>query len=215
MSFDRVAPYYDALARLVFGKSIRRAQCHFLSEIPPEARVLVVGGGTGWLLPHLLRQPEVAHITYLETSSAMLTRAQQKINQFGKQPVASVNFIHGDEYCLTTETFSVIITNFVLDMYEGTALDEFVRTLAGHLACGGIWLFTDFRFSTQKRHRWWQYLMANTMYLFFHLTTGIARQKLPPYHQHFIKQGFQTTREQAFFYDFIISRVYGQSRPTG
>ena len=47
MSFDRVAPYYDRLARLVFGGSIRRAQRHFLSQVPAAARVLLVGGAPG------------------------------------------------------------------------------------------------------------------------------------------------------------------------
>ncbi len=79
MSFDWIAPYYDWLTRLVFGRSIRRAQRHFLGQIPPGARVLVVGGGTGWLLVDLLKRPAVTHVTYLEASAVMLRLAQQKV----------------------------------------------------------------------------------------------------------------------------------------
>ena len=209
MSFDRIAPYYDTLARLAFGGSIQRAQRYFLNKIPPEASVLVVGGGTGWLLPHLLERPEVIHVTYLETSATMIELSKQKIEHLSPSRTTVVNFIHGDEHSLVeNDQFSVVITHFVLDMYQGKALDDIIQTLASHLAPQGTWLFTDFRLSRQKRHRWWQRLITRAMYTFFHLTAGIARQPLPPYQQHFAAHGFRVIHERSFFSDFIVSRVY-------
>ena len=209
MSFDRVAPYYDGLARLVFGRSIQRAQCYFLDQIPPTAWVLVVGGGTGWLLPYLLERPEVIHVTYLEASAAMLRQAQQKIRHLDPQRIAIAEFVHGDERSLKeNDRFSVVITNFVLDMYEGAALDTLMRRLADQLTPEGRWLFTDFRLSARKKHRWWQRLATRAMYIFFHIAAGIAQQSLPPYDEHFRAHGFRMTHERAFFRDFIVSRVY-------
>ena len=208
-TFDRIAPYYDRLARLVYGNRIRRAQCYFLDQIPPASRVLVVGGGTGWLLPCLLDKPEVKHITYLEASATMLEMAQQKVRYLDKHAIATIDFIHGDEHCLLAEDrFQVVITNFVLDMYEGKALDRLMQTLLAHLEPAGYWLFTDFRITQKRVHRWWQQWMTKAMYLFFHLTAGIARQTLPPYHQHFAAHGLHMTHERSFFSDFIVSRVY-------
>ena len=223
VSFDRVAPYYDLLARGVFGQSIRRAQLHFLDQIPPNARVLVVGGGTGWLLVELLRKPEVAHVTYREASARMLAIAQRKVRKYSqseKESLPRVRFVHGTERQLASEgrfpeeRFSVIITNFVLDMYEGEALDDLIQTLAARLEPNGRWLFTDFRLSSQKRHRGWQRWMAQAMYGFFHLTAGITRQSLPPYHQHFARHNFRMTHERSFYGDFIVSRVYRKDSGT-
>ena len=45
--FNRLAPRYDALAKLFFGSDLLRATTHFFDSLPPNARVLVVGGGTG------------------------------------------------------------------------------------------------------------------------------------------------------------------------
>ena len=209
VSFDRIAPYYDGLARLVFGRSIQRAQCHFLDRILPGAHVLVVGGGTGWLLPHLLDRPEVAHVTYLETSAEMLAMAQQKVRAWDEDALLKITFVHGNERTLGPEDhFSVVITNFVLDMYEGAALDILMQTLAEHLVPGGIWLFSDFRLSKNKWHRGWQRGMVYAMYAFFRLTTGLAQQALPPYHQHFVVHGLRMSDERSFFKDFIVSRVY-------
>ena len=209
MSFDRVAPYYDRLARLVFGRSVQRAQRHFLDQIPPAARVLLVGGGTGWLLPYLLEKPEVVHVTFLEASAAMLALAQQKANPLLAPTAATIRWVHGDERQLPGgDRYEVVITNFVLDMYAGAALDQFMQRLLNHLQPAGYWLFTDFRLSDQQRHRLWQQPMVWAMYAFFHLTAGIARQKLPSYRQHFTAQRLRLTHRQTFFKDFIVSRVY-------
>ncbi len=209
MSFDWVAPYYDRLARLVFGRSIQRAQRHFLDQIPPGARVLLVGGGTGWLLPCLLEKPEVAHITYLEASAAMLALAQQKANPLLAPTAATIRWVHGNEQNLPSDNrYDVLITNFVLDMYAGVALYQFMQRLMTHLHPTGYWLFTDFRLSDKKRHRWWQWGMTQVMYAFFHLTAGIARQKLPVYHRHFTAFGLHRQREKTFYWGFIVSRVY-------
>ncbi len=209
MSFDRVAFYYDRLAWLVFGGSIRRAQRHFLDQIPPAARVLLVGGGTGWLLPYLLEKPEIVHITYLETSAVMLALAQRKAQNARSSTAARVRWVHGNERQLSSgDRYDVVITNFVLDMYAGAALDQLMRRLLDHLHPAGYWLFTDFRLSDKKWHRLWQQPMTWAMYAFFHLMAGIAWQKLPSYHQHFTDLELRLTHEETFFGDFIVSRVY-------
>jgi ubiquinone/menaquinone biosynthesis C-methylase UbiE len=214
MSFDRVAPYYDRLARLVFGSSIRRAQWHFLNHVPPTARVLLVGGGTGWLLPYLLEKQEVTHVTYLEASAVMLALAQRKAHGVRSFTTASIRWVHGNERQLASDDrYDVLITNFVLDMYAGAALHELMQQLLNHLHPAGCWLFTDFQLSGKRRHRWWQRMMAQTMYVFFHLTAGINRQKLPCYDRHFAALGLYLVREKTFFGDFIVSRVYQSSKP--
>jgi ubiquinone/menaquinone biosynthesis C-methylase UbiE len=54
-NFDFIAPYYDFLSKLIFGKRLRIAQTSLLSKIPRHQRILLVGGGTGWILPELLQ----------------------------------------------------------------------------------------------------------------------------------------------------------------
>jgi tRNA (cmo5U34)-methyltransferase len=50
--FDRLAPFYDSLARLIIGKGIKQSQLHFLNHLRGQNQgVLVLGGGTGWILP--------------------------------------------------------------------------------------------------------------------------------------------------------------------
>src|SRR5687767_498288 len=79
--FNFIAPVYDALAQLVYGKAQRRAQAHFLSMIPAGSSVLILGGGSGWILPELLRQSRPARVLFLEPSAQMMQRAKRRFPQ--------------------------------------------------------------------------------------------------------------------------------------
>ncbi|WP_332369451.1 class I SAM-dependent methyltransferase [Spirosoma telluris] len=108
-NFDWIAPVYDTLAFIVFGHRLKQAQVVFLNRIPPTASVLIVGGGSGWLLEQILRKREPKQVVYLETSAQMLALASQRIVR--KALVGSVDFRVGDETSLQPdERFDVILT---------------------------------------------------------------------------------------------------------
>ena len=90
--FDRLAPIYDPLARMIYGKSIVQAQTSFLSIIPPFSKVLILGGGTGWLLTELLRGHPTCEVWYIESSANMLSMTIKKNGHPGR-----VHFILGTE----------------------------------------------------------------------------------------------------------------------
>ncbi|HEY9047693.1 MAG TPA: class I SAM-dependent methyltransferase, partial [Ohtaekwangia sp.] len=71
MSFDSIAPVYDMLSRIVFGRSMVKSQRHFLKYIPAEASVLILGGGTGWIIQELFAVNNTCTIVYVEASQKM------------------------------------------------------------------------------------------------------------------------------------------------
>src|SRR5690606_22865871 len=98
-NFDSIAPIYDGLSRLVFGNALQRAQTEHISLIPPNSNVLLIGGGSGWLLEQLLTYSPLAEVTYLEVSPKMLQLAQLRMS---KQDSTSpqIAFRLGDENSL-------------------------------------------------------------------------------------------------------------------
>ena len=52
-SYDSIAGVYDKLAGIFIGKALREAQIYLLQFIPANARLLIVGGGTGWILEEI------------------------------------------------------------------------------------------------------------------------------------------------------------------
>ena len=131
--FSRVARVYDGLASVVFGRAQRRAQqAALLAGLPlagPTPHVLVLGGGSGWVLTELLGQCPAAQVLYLETSATMLTLAQARLRRLAPGAAAQVEFRQGSERALAPgEQFDVIVTFFVLDCFT---LAEFPGALAG------------------------------------------------------------------------------------
>jgi tRNA (cmo5U34)-methyltransferase len=175
-NYDRVAWFYDALASLVFGSALRRVQqAALLAGLPPGApRVLVLGGGTGWVLTEILRLRPEARILYLEASEQMLARARQRL-QPGSQ-ADQVEFRHGTEQDLKPEErFDVLVTFFVLDCFPLDTLSAALSRLNAARQPDAPWLLADFKLPVY----WWQRVLLQAMYLFFRLTTGLRANRLP------------------------------------
>lgn len=178
-NFNWIAPVYDTLAFLVFGHKLQRAQVVFLDQIPAGGSVLLVGGGTGWLLEQVLTRGHTKRIVYLETSAEMVSRASRRMIR--KSLLGSVDFRVGDETALLPgESFDVIITPFVLDVFtEATLKSQIIPQLLNVLSPAGLWLVTDF---VHPPH-WWQKALLWFMIRFFRLTAGIEATRLANWQQ--------------------------------
>lgn len=201
-SFDRVAWCYDTLARLVFGRAQLRAQAHFLSLIPDFSQVLLIGGGSGWLLEQLLLQKPKVQVLYLEASSNMIRLAQKRTS---KLDTSLVEWCCGTEQSLVgSNRFDVLLTPFILDLFtQQELLHQFLPRLVERLDEGGIWLFTDFVAPTS----WWQKALERGMYWFFRPLTHIRASQLPEFNLCFEHFNFQIQASKFFYWGFIESKT--------
>jgi ubiquinone/menaquinone biosynthesis C-methylase UbiE len=55
------------------------AQVQLLTLLPKNQRILLIGGGTGWILPELIRICQPSEIVYLEKSAQMLSLSQKQV----------------------------------------------------------------------------------------------------------------------------------------
>lgn len=208
--FDRTAWFYDALARLVFGKSIRQSQVALLPYIPAGATILLLGGGTGWLLQDLACLNIPLQVLYLELSSKMLARARQQLVQLPAHPL-QISFREGNENSLLPEEyFDVIITPFVLDLYPPHELWPMGGRLQQHLKPGGRWLLADFFIDrTQPAwQQWWQHGLTWLMYTFFRWMCRLETRTLPNLDLLLTALPLKLVHTQYFFHGFIRSQVY-------
>ena len=176
--FDRIAWCYDALAGLVFGAALRRAQKAALEQLPTGApRVLILGGGTGWVLTELLRRRPAASVLYLEESAAMLRRSQARLFFHLPDNQMQVEFRQGTQASVHTADglFDAVVTFFVLDCLPAPTLPAALAHLAAVRRPGAPWLVADFA----PPRAAWQRALLWVMYRFFRLTTGLAAHQLP------------------------------------
>lgn len=184
--FDRVAWFYDALAALVFGPALRNTQRAALVGLPTDAaHVLILGGGTGWVLAEVLRRCPAATVLYLEASPRMLRRARARTSP---GQLARVEFRHGTQAALAqAETFDAVITFFVLDCIATPDLPAALNRLRAALRPGGRWLLADFR----PARRGWRWLLLAAMFWFFRLTTRLRARELPDFAAALRERGLQ------------------------
>jgi tRNA (cmo5U34)-methyltransferase len=205
--FGPVARIYDALAGLAFGGALRRAQRATLAAgLPPgpAPRVLVLGGGAGWVLSEIWRQRPQAQVLYLEVSAAMLARTRARLRRHPAPTGAAVELRQGTEAALRPdEQFEAVVTFFVLDCFTAAALPGALARLHTARAPGAPWLVTDFRPARRGWRRW----LLRAMYWFFGITVGLRAQQLPPWPAGLAALGLRPRWKMHFFGEAIAGLV--------
>lgn len=205
MNFDRIAGVYDLLAGLVFGNTIRSSQLYYLSTIPPHAKVLILGGGTGWIIPEIFKAAPDCQLTYIEASEKMLEMSRRKAGEYKAQ----TTFIHGTEKAIPDAVrYDVVITNFLLDLFKKEELPHFISLIDQRLTTKGKWLVTDFEMYGRDRNPKWQKSLISLMYWFFGKVSRIGIKELADYQQMIQKCGFRKEGSKRFYFGMIESLVY-------
>lgn len=182
----------------MFGKSLQQAQVYYLNVLKPNDRVLILGGGSGDFLLALLKQHSNISVDYIDISPKMIELAKKKTSGF-----SNVNFIIGTEETIPEKSYSVVVTNFYLDLFPDQKLSHVIQTINNHVTSGTRWLVTDF--VEEKR---WHKSMLWIMYRFFRITTNIEASQLPDWHQHLLNAGLHEADSKKFYKGFIKTAVY-------
>ena len=199
-NFDAVAGFYDKLSMLVFGTAMRRAQTTHLHDIPPGSKVLILGGGTGWLLSELFAVNPTCKVWYIDASSRMISLSKRAMQNSTQEIV----FIHGTEEAIPIGvTFDAVITHFYLDLFPHDPCIRIIHKIRSIIRTTGLWLVCDFIHTT-----WWHGVMLRMMYGFFKLTCGIEGSSLPPWKKLLEENGFKEHKSREFFGGFIKSAVF-------
>lgn len=208
-NYDPIANYYDRLSRLVFGRTEIRAQVEMLGHMQAASRVLVVGGGTGWILEEFAAiYPDGLHITYVEPSGRMMALAKKRDWRhntvlFVQLPV---------EQFVTDDRYDCILTGFVFDNFCPELMKTVIGLLDPMLKYNGYWLFADF-YCPSKKGRLWQRVMLGSMYLSARLICRVQASKLTDTEPLFAQVGYKQVWASFYYGRFIKSVVYQKCGP--
>lgn len=201
--FNAVARGYDFMSRLVFGNALIDSQVILLKYIPPQSRILIVGGGTGWILEAIAKiHPAGLSITYVEVASSMITLSRKR--NVGQNEVV---FLHKPiEDYQTEQLYDVVITPFFFDLFIASKVNILFWGLDAKLKTGGLWLYTDF-IPKKYQTRRWQKILLKAMYLFFGTLSKVDARELTNMDDYFEK-GYACVLQQWFYGKFIRSNMY-------
>jgi ubiquinone/menaquinone biosynthesis C-methylase UbiE len=203
-NYDPIANYYDLLSRLVFGRTEIRAQVEMLGYLQAGSRVLVVGGGTGWILEEFAAiYPDGLHITYVEPSDRMMALAKKRDWRdntvlFVQLPV---------ERFVTEDRYDCILTGFVFDNFCPELTEMVIGLLHPLLKDRGYWLFADF-YCPKKEGKLWQQVMLRSMYLSARLILKVEASRLTDTEPLFALAGYRQVWTGFHYGRFIKSIVY-------
>ncbi|MGB0403092.1 MAG: class I SAM-dependent methyltransferase [Salibacteraceae bacterium] len=197
-NFDSIAPYYNRLQKLVFGQQLLVAQIHFFQKISSQSKVLVVGGGSGEFLPHLLaRNPK--QITYVESSLAMMNIAKNNFSD------VCIDWQHKNVLDWKSEIeYDFILLPFVLDVFLQNKVDEIVKHISTSLTVNSKVILTDFYYTGKFYHK----MLISIMILFFSLFSGIKARRLPNYEKSFARLNLVKTDSVNYLDGMVKSVVF-------
>ena len=192
--FNGIAPFYDRCSALIFGDRLVASQTSFFDVLEGDHHVLIAGGGTGKVLPHL---PKVKSITFLDKSERMIELASEKAV---KQPV---QFQSQDLFSYSPNIqFDAILCPFFLDCFHEENLNRAIGMLKQLLKPTGHLLITDFELGSLNA------TLSSAMHLFFRIVANLEARCLQPIHQRVLDHGFRVKDQKFFYRNMIFSRVY-------
>lgn len=205
-NFDTIVPYYDKIAWAVFGRSIRTCQLEFIHLIPVNAEILILGGGTGWLVQNIIRQTKNVTITYLDKSPKMEFKTKSLLSKNEKSKVSFINISY--ENFKITKQYDVVIANFFLDLFPYHQLMDTVAKIKKQLKPNSLFLVSDFQIDQPFMSKLWQNPLLWIMHIFFKITTQLASSSLQNINKVIKENGFILKEKRLFYRKMIFSKVY-------
>ena len=205
-NFNLIAPVYDFLSMVVYGNKIRKAQIHFLDQIKSNSTVLILGGGTGWLLPELAKVNNDIVIDYVEASEKMLSKSKkhQRLSFRG------INFILGTQEVVHGKVYDFVITPFVLDVFPQNEMESLALSVFGLIKPEGKWLCVDFNSldrSIKAR------ALSCVMIMFFRLVSGLKTKAVLDYFGTIKKLEMIECKTTYYYGQFIRATVFKKKSP--
>ena len=180
------------------------AQQYLLNAIPASARILIAGGGTGWILEELTKiHPSGLTIDYIDASQKMISLAKKRNagnNQvtFITAPVQDISY--------GPKGYDVVLTPFLFDNFTDSTLQKIFPIIDQRLSREGIWLYCDF----EDTGIFQQKVLLKIMYIFFRLCCGIEASQLPDIASCFSKYQYKITGQKTYRKGFVVATIYNR-----
>lgn len=208
MSFDRLAPHYTWMEKMLAGPRLHRCRVRWLEDLAGCERILIAGIGHGHFLRACAQRFPEAEFVCVDASAGMLQRAEPNARSVG----ARATFVHASlpEWAPEPASFDAIVTNFFLDCFPPEELGPVIAALARGCRQRARWLLADFSVPA----RGWPRLRATaihaSMYAFFRPVTGLRARRVTPPDALLAAQGFQLARRASAEWGLLQSDLWAR-----
>jgi cyclopropane fatty-acyl-phospholipid synthase-like methyltransferase len=200
MNCDFIAPYYQTLEYVSFGKSLERRRFAFLSSARTSRSAIVCGGGDGRFLARLLRANSLVRVDFVDLSPRMVELAERRITGMGRSFRARVQFHTADLRAFDPPegAYDLVVTHFFLDCFTDSEVADLTARLTSWTAPQAQWIVSEFQRAQGRFAELWTSVVVRALYSAFRLSTNSRITQLPRYENAITAAGFcLQRREQA------------------
>lgn len=215
MNCDCIAPYYEILERLTFGRLLERSRFAFLAEAAAAERAILCGDGDGRFLAALLRNNARVLVDFVDLSAGMIALAQRRVASMGQTYLQRVKFFASDvrDFEPTRTSYDLIATHFFLDCFSEAEIAGIVARLAAWSAPKAQWIVSDFREAQTALGRIWTRALIRGLYAAFRWTTNLRVTRLPNYAAALARRDLCLRKHELRFGGLLCSSLWEQSIP--
>jgi ubiquinone/menaquinone biosynthesis C-methylase UbiE len=210
MNCDRIAPYYEILEHILFGRLLEHRRFAFLGEIRTSRRAIVCGGGDGRFLARLLRVNARVDVDFVDLSSTMVELAERRVTGMGRTFRKRVRFHAGDvrSFAAPADSYDLIVTHYFFDCFSNQELEDVVCRLARWGMPQARWIVSDFSEANGPIGRLWTRGVISGLYSAFRFTTGLKVTRLPEYKAALARRGYFLRFEEDVLAGLLHSSIW-------
>lgn len=212
MSFDRLAPHYTWMERVLAGLRLQRSIA-WLPALAGARHVLVAGVGHGHFVARAAQVFPELRFTCLDASAGMLRAAARRL-QREPSAAARIEWVHATLPAWPSRPpssadapahFDAIVTHFFLDCFAPEELGALVAALAAVAQPRATWLIADFALPERGLARQRARATHALMYAFFRRVAGIRARRLTEPDSWLRSAGFRLAGRRGFEWGLLRS----------
>lgn len=198
MNCDALAPYYEFLEHLSFGKRLERMRFAFLPQAVTAQTAIICGGGDGRYLAELLQINPFVQVDFVDASPRMVAIAKGRISSLSCAEQSRVTFHTGELTAVAPrqKSYDLIVTHFFLDCFSEAGLAKIIAALSHRAAPDALWVLSDFSETQKPFGRFCTRAVIRALYAAFRLTTGLRVTRLPDYKSALAHAGYLQRSEK-------------------
>lgn len=214
MSFERLAPHYTWMEKVLAGPRLQRCRTTWLESLAGCQDILIVGVGHGHFLKRCAQRFPDARITSVDASAGMLRHARQRAER-ARLPLDRLAFVHAmlPDWTPAAESFDAIATHFFLDCFPPDELEIVVSTLARSARPKARWLVSDFAIPPGGLARTRARAVHALMYGFFRRITRIPARRLTEPDPMLRAQGFELKGRRTSEWGLLRADLWARENP--
>ena len=210
MSFERLAPFYRAMERVLAGGKLQHCRTVLLPRLGLVREVLVVGEGPGRWIEAACQVLPRARFTVVDASAGMLREARASWLRAGGD-LERIRFVHASmpgAVPVVAGGFDLVVTPFFLDCFAPGPLAEVVACLAAAAGEEACWLVCDFRVPATGLARWRAVAVLALAHGVFRWITDISARRLTDPGPWLAEQGFYLEEEETSEWGLLSASLW-------